>query len=92
MPIGRWLHKLIDSETIEDRDRIMLGSLAPIGIERGKPFAPDARMQKILIDAEQVGKLMMVNEAFSPRTVPDGVAEGTLRRHASGRTSSCFRR
>jgi hypothetical protein len=67
------VHKLIDSETIEDRDRIMLGSLAPIGIERGKPFAPDARMQKILIDAEQVGRLMMVNEAFSPRTVPDGV-------------------
>jgi hypothetical protein len=30
-------------------------------------------MQEILIDAEQVGKLMMVNEAFSPRTVPDGV-------------------
>ncbi len=69
------VHKLIDSETVEDRDRIMLGSLAPIGIERGKPFAPDARMQKILIDAEQVGKLMMVNEAFSPRTVPDGVAK-----------------
>lgn len=67
------VHKLIDSETIEDRDRVMRGSLAAIGIERGKPFAPDARMQKILIDAEQVGKLMMVNEAFSPRSVPAGV-------------------
>jgi len=69
----RLVHELIDSETIEDRDRIMLGSLSPIGIERGKPFTPDARMQRILVDAEQVGKLMMVNEAFSPRTVPDGV-------------------
>ena len=69
----RMVHRLIDSETIEDRDRMMLGSLAAIGIERGKLFAPDARMEKILIDAEQVGRLMMVNEAFSPRTVPDGV-------------------
>lgn len=69
----RMVHGIIDSETIEDRDRIMLGSLSPIGIERGKPFQPDARMQKILVDAEQVGKLMMINEAFSPRTIPDGV-------------------
>jgi len=76
-PVGldywRMVHGIIDGEIVEDRDRIMLGNLSPIGIERGKPFAPDARMQKILVDAEQVGKLMMVNEAFSPRTIPDGV-------------------
>jgi len=69
----RIVHRIIDNETVEDRDRVMLGSLSPIGIERGKVFAPDVRMQKILIDAEQLGKLMMVNEAFSPRTIPDGV-------------------
>ena len=69
----RLVHDLVNEETIEDRDRIMLGSLSPIGIERGRPFAPDAKRQKLLIDAEQVGRLMMINEAFSPRTIPAGV-------------------
>ena len=64
---------IINDETVEDRDRITLGTLAVIGIEKGKPFAPDERMKKILIDAERVGKMMMVNEAFSPRYAPDGV-------------------
>jgi hypothetical protein len=69
----RMVHALIDGETVEDRDRITLGMLASIGIERGKPFAPDSRMQQLLVEAETVGKLMMVNEAFSPRYAPDGV-------------------
>ena len=71
----RMVHDIIDKETIEDRDRVMLDSLAAVGVERGKPFAPDARMAKILVDAEQTGKLMMINEAFSPRAVPDGVVK-----------------
>ena len=32
-----------------------LGLLAAIGIEKGKPFAPDARMKKILTEAAAVG-------------------------------------
>jgi hypothetical protein len=32
-----------------------LGLLASVGIEKGKPFAPDARMKKILTDAVAVG-------------------------------------
>lgn len=67
------LHDIISEETVEDRDRIMLGTLTALGIERGQPFEPDNRMQDILIEAEQMGKLMMINEAFSPRYVPDGV-------------------
>ena len=78
-PVGleywRMVHNIIDKETIEDRDRVTLDSLAAVEVERGKPFAPDARMAKILTDAEQVGKLMMINEAFSPRAVPDGVVK-----------------
>lgn len=69
------VHDIISNETIEDRDRIMLGTLAEIGVARGKPFAPDARLQTLLIDGETVGKLMMVNEAFSPRSIPDGVTK-----------------
>ena len=33
----------------------VLGQLASIGIEKGKPFAPDARMKKILTEAVAVG-------------------------------------
>ena len=33
----------------------ILGYLASIGIEKGKPFAPDARMKKILTEAALVG-------------------------------------
>lgn len=75
--IAYWklLHRIINEETIDDRDRITLASLAAIGIERGKPFAPDARMEKLLIDAEKMGMAMMVNEAFSPRYIPDGVVK-----------------
>jgi hypothetical protein len=32
--------------------------LAPLGIEKGKPFNPDARQQSILIEAANVGQVM----------------------------------
>ncbi|MGD0884703.1 MAG: hypothetical protein ABSA46_07480 [Thermodesulfovibrionales bacterium] len=35
--------------------RVTLGLYASIGIEKGKPFAPDARMKQILIEAAAVG-------------------------------------
>jgi hypothetical protein len=69
------LHRIINEETIDERDRIMLGTLAAIGIERGKPFAPDARMEKLLVQAETMGMAMMINESFSPRYIPDGVVK-----------------
>jgi len=33
----------------------LLGQLAAVGIEKGKPFKPDARMKKILTDAANIG-------------------------------------
>ena len=76
-PVGldywKMVHGIINAETVEDRDRMTLADLATIGIERDKPFAPDARLQKILVEGEQVGKLTMVNESFSPRYILDGV-------------------
>ena len=63
---------LVQEETMEEQNRITLGTLAGIGIEKGKPFKPGSMMEKILSEAETVGKLTMVNEAFSPRHAPDG--------------------
>lgn len=41
--------------------------LKPLGIEKGKPFTPDARQKKILIDAAVVGEAMAKASAFEKR-------------------------
>jgi len=46
---------VIDEEPAAAFSPVMLGLLAAIGIEKGEPFAPDARMRKILTDAVAVG-------------------------------------
>jgi len=47
--------EVIQEEPTDSLDPEMLGLLAAIGIEKGKPFAPDARMKEILTDAAAVG-------------------------------------
>jgi hypothetical protein len=42
------VNQLVQEEPNEAQDPEILGLLASIGIEKGKPFAPDARMKKIL--------------------------------------------
>jgi len=48
------LHTVIDREPIEMLDPELRGLFASIGIQKGKPFAPDARMKKILTEAVAV--------------------------------------
>ncbi|WP_353190881.1 DUF1254 domain-containing protein [Pandoraea pnomenusa] len=45
----------------------MTGLMASIGMEKGKPFAPDARMQKILTDAVAVGNATARSIDFANR-------------------------
>jgi hypothetical protein len=45
-----------------------LGLLASIGIEKGKPFTPDARMKKILTEAVAVGNATARALVFKSRT------------------------
>jgi len=49
------LHHVIDREPVSMLDPELRGLFASIGIQKGKPFAPDARMKKILTDAVAVG-------------------------------------
>lgn len=49
------LNKVIQEEPPEGSDPTTLGLFASIGIEKGKPFAPDARMKAILTDAADIG-------------------------------------
>jgi hypothetical protein len=48
------VNQVIQEEPNEAMDPETLGLLASIGIEKGKPFAPDARMKKILTEAAYV--------------------------------------
>jgi len=65
------LAKVIDEEPALERDRIILGMLQPLGIEKGKPFNPDARTKQILIEAAQAGEAMARTIGYAKRF--DGV-------------------
>jgi hypothetical protein len=45
------LDRLVQNEPWLERDRIMIDKLRAMGIEKGKPFAPDAARTKMLNDA-----------------------------------------
>jgi hypothetical protein len=49
------INELVQGEPAEALDPEIMGSLAAIGIVKGKPFNPDARMRKILTDAAAIG-------------------------------------
>src|ERR1700735_5336747 len=49
------LNEVVQEEPSEALDPERLGLFASIGIEKGKPFEPDARMKKILTAAAAVG-------------------------------------
>jgi hypothetical protein len=46
---------VLQREPLTGADPELLGQLASIGIEKGKPFEPDPRMKKILTEAADVG-------------------------------------
>jgi hypothetical protein len=50
-----YLNRVIQEEPSDAMDPDTLGLFAAIGIEKGKPFAPDERMKKILVEAAAVG-------------------------------------
>ncbi len=65
------LHTVIEREPASMWEPELLGLFASIGIEKGKPFAPDARMKKILTEAVAIGNATARAIVFRPRL--DGV-------------------
>jgi len=61
------LAKLVNEEPIAEKNAMMYGMLATIGIEKGKPFNPDERMQKILKKAAETAHGIARSLMFSPR-------------------------
>jgi hypothetical protein len=61
------LAEILNQEPIQPRDRVMMGMLKPLGIERGKPFEPIARQKKLLEEAALVGEAMAKSITFAKR-------------------------
>ncbi|HEY4365708.1 MAG TPA: DUF1254 domain-containing protein [Steroidobacteraceae bacterium] len=68
----RELSEVINSEYPNSRFHIMYGELAALGIERGKPFKPDARMTSILEKAAKIANAQMRVASFGDRR-PDRI-------------------
>ncbi|TWB04447.1 DUF1254 domain-containing protein [Bradyrhizobium stylosanthis] len=58
------LKQIVDEEPLVTSFLPMYGLLAELGIEKGKPFAPDARMTDILDRAAKAGRDQMLVSAF----------------------------
>jgi hypothetical protein len=71
------LANVLNNEPVEERDRFFYAMLKPLGIEHGKPFAPDARQTKILTDAAQSGFLMAQTLSMAPRLANASAYPGT---------------
>jgi hypothetical protein len=61
------LNDVIQKEPAESLDPVTSGFFASIGIEKGKPFAPDERMKAILTEAAAVGDATARANAFQSR-------------------------
>ena len=61
------LAEILNREPVQERDRTMMAMLRSIGIEKGKPFQPDARQKTILTEAALVGEAMAKANDFDKR-------------------------
>lgn len=75
------LNKVVQSEPVMERDRLILAQLRFLGIEKGKPFKPDARQKMILTEAAIVGEAMAKANTSDKRVEPP-FWEGTNWKHA----------
>jgi hypothetical protein len=71
------VNRVVQEEPNAAIDPETLGLLASIGIEKGKPFAPDARMQKILTEAANVANATVRTLMYCPRDQERFIAEGS---------------
>jgi hypothetical protein len=61
------LSEVINNNPVQEQDRFFMAMLAPLGIEKGKPFAPDARQKRILEEGARLGHAMAQNISFDSR-------------------------
>jgi hypothetical protein len=59
------LQEVIDAEPLVEKFLPMYGELAALGIEKGRPFAPDGRMRSVLENAAKAGRDQMLVSSFA---------------------------
>jgi hypothetical protein len=77
------LNEVVQEEPATSLDPELMGPIAAIGIVKGKPFAPDARMKKILTEALAVANASSRSLFMNPRDrswyyYPDGSWQNML--------------
>ena len=86
------VNEVVQEEPSAAIDPETLGLLASIGIEKGKPFAPDARMKAILTEAAAVGNATARTLAYRSR-IPEARLYPEQRvgnaRSSAAATNSC---
>jgi hypothetical protein len=71
------LHEVLEMEPNEALDPETLGIFASIGLQKGKPFAPDERMKKILTEAVAIGNATARTLAFRSRNQASYIYPGS---------------
>ena len=61
------LHAVYQDEVVDERDRFFLAMMRQLGIEKGAPFAPDERLQRILAEGASAGEVMAQANTFAKR-------------------------
>ena len=61
------INEVVQAEPSQGQDPEILGTLASIGIKKGQPFNPNARMKKILAEAADVGAATVRTIMSQPR-------------------------
>jgi len=67
---GFWemINAIVQQEPTDALDPELMGRLAAVGVVKGKPFAPDARMKKILTEAAALGNATSRSLFLNPRS------------------------
>lgn len=86
------LNKIVQEEPIDAISTEVRGYLAAVGIVKGKPFAPDARMKKLLTEAATLGNAAGRAITYDPRIggvyiYPDDAKSNWVTAYANKNTS-----
>ncbi|WP_319525539.1 DUF1254 domain-containing protein [uncultured Desulfosarcina sp.] len=74
--------KMLNEEPVHERDRMVVATLKPLGMEKRKPFNPDVRQKKILEEAALVGESMARCLSYAKRQKEAHIWPGTQWKNA----------
>lgn len=63
----RALKEVLDQEPVREQDKVWMAMLESLGIEKGRPFEPDERQTRVLLEGAAMGELLARNIQINPR-------------------------